>query len=322
MTNAANKCLPDAHLQSAHHTSSHTAHGVLLFNCRDQLGVTASIAKHIADNKANLTSLDLFIDQEDPYNPNFHSRVTFSFNEKTWPDSHITEDIAALAAEFAAKTTLYIPGITPQKRLGILVSKQDHCLMDLLNRWELGKLDCRIQFVASNHPQSEVVLHRLARFNIPFVKLPTSPDDKASPDQPRKQEQALLQLAKDTDFLVLARYMQVLSGAFLKEYNRDVINIHHGLLPSFKGANPYRQAFNAGVKMIGATSHFVTEELDSGPIIEQLVDRVSHRDDVSQFAIKSKTLEMRCLTDAVTYFLDNRLIRYGTQPNERVMTLN
>jgi len=294
-----------------------------LFQCRDQLGVTASIAKTIASANANLTSLDLFIDKDDPCSPVFYSRVTFSFDQTAWTEAQIKADFGAVANTFKAVVSqLYIPGITPQKRLGIIISKKKHCLVDLLYRLETGKLDCEIKFVASNHPQPEDVLTRLARNGIPYFYLPTSLDDRATADALSKQEHKLLELAQDTDVLVLARYMQVLSGQFLREYGRDIINIHHGLLPSFKGANPYRQAFNAGVKLIGATAHFVTEELDSGPIVEQLVARVSHRDDLSQFATKSSNLEMQCLTNALTYYLDSRLIRYGKPRHERVMKLN
>lgn len=157
------------------------------------------------------------------------------------------------------------------------------------------------------HERNAYVMRFLERHGVPLYYIPAG--GPVPHGQMRSHEPAMLSLVHRSDFLVLARYMQVLTGSFLNAYGRDVINIHHGLLPSFKGANPYRQAYNAGVKVIGATSHFVTEELDAGPIIEQMVERVSHRDALPQFAEKSRTLEKTCLFNATRLYVEERVVR-------------
>ncbi|GJN09397.1 hypothetical protein PR202_ga27400 [Eleusine coracana subsp. coracana] len=156
----------------------------------------------------------------------------------------------------------------------------------------------------SNHdrPPDNHVRRFLHRHGIPYHHLPTTPGNK--------REQEILDLIQGTDFVVLARYMQILSESFLKAYGKDIINIHHGLLPSFKGGHPSRQAFNAGVKLIGATSHFVTPELDAGPIIEQMVERVSHRDTLQSFVVKSENLEKQCLAEAIKSYCELRVLPY------------
>lgn len=179
-------------------------------------------------------------------------------------------------------------------------------MIDLLHRWQERELPVDLTCVISNHNRglNTHVSRFLERHGIPYHYLPTSKGNK--------REEEILELISGTDFLVLARYMQVLSPEFLRCYKKDIINIHHGLLPSFKGANPYRQAYESGVKLIGATSHFVTEELDDGPIIEQMVDRISHRDSLHAFAIRSENLEKQCLAKAIKYYCEHRILRYST----------
>ncbi|GBG83661.1 hypothetical protein CBR_g37463 [Chara braunii] len=171
---------------------------------------------------------------------------------------------------------------------------------------EGGRAERMTEKTSSNHERQEntSVIRFLQRHNIPYYYLPTTKEDK-------REDDILEIVAENTDFLALARYMQVLSPEFLKKYSKDIINIHHGLLPSFKGANPYKQAYNAGVKLIGATSHFVTEELDDGPIIEQMTARVSHRDSLPSFARTSKILERQCFTNAIKYYCDYRIMRWS-----------
>ncbi|KAK3148670.1 hypothetical protein QOZ80_3BG0297940 [Eleusine coracana subsp. coracana] len=166
------------------------------------------------------------------------------------------------------------------------------------------RLPVDINSVISNHdrPPDNHVRRFLHRHGIPYHYLPTTPGNK--------REQEILDLIQGTDFVVLARYMQILSESFLKAYGKDIINIHHGLLPSFKGGHPSRQAFNAGVKLIGATSHFVTPELDAGPIIEQMVERVSHRDTLQSFVVKSENLEKQCLAEAIKSYCELRVLPY------------
>ncbi|KAH7276580.1 hypothetical protein KP509_39G012800 [Ceratopteris richardii] len=215
-------------------------------------------------------------------------------------------DFMKLKEEFNAKhSVVRIPGLDPPWKIAVLVSWKDHCLVDLLHFWQQGKVPVQISCVISNHVREEntSVIRFLTRHKIPYHFIPAT--------KKNKHEEEILQLISQTDFLVLAHYMQILSPEFLKTYGRDIINIHHGLLPSFKGANPYKQAYEAGVKLIGATSHFVTEELDDGPIIEQMIERVSHRDSLESFAMKSQYLEKACLVKAIKYYCDLRILHHG-----------
>ncbi|RWV78448.1 hypothetical protein GW17_00060591, partial [Ensete ventricosum] len=190
----------------------------------------------------------------------------FVFDPARWPRDVVDNDFNKISKLFSAeKSVVRVPDLDPKFKIAVLASKQEHCLVDLLYRWQEGRLPMDISCVISNHqraPNTHVALF-LKQHGIPYHHLPTSAGNT--------REAEILELVEDTDFLVLARYMQVLSRRFLESYGKDIINIHHGLLPSFKGGNPSKQAFDAGVKLIGATSHFVTEELDAGPIIEQMV---------------------------------------------------
>eukprot|EP00850_Spirogloea_muscicola_P019791 SM000199S05418 [mRNA] locus=s199:165505:167985:+ [translate_table: standard] len=273
---------------------------------QDHLGIVARISDCVASRGANILGVDIHIDSEAQV-PTFYSRSEFCVDPGAWTMDVMQSDFARLAKELdATKYTLSVSGQTPPMRMAILASWQDHCLVDLLYRWQEGALPVDIACVVSNHDRgpSTHVVRFLQRHGIPYHFVPTTKTDK--------REEDILRLVSDcSDFLVLARYMQVLSSSFLRAYGKDIINIHHGLLPSFKGANPYRQAYRAGVKLIGATSHFVTEELDNGPIIEQLVDRVSHRDNLLAFATKSQVLEKQCLANAVKYCCEHRILRFS-----------
>ncbi|XP_059074467.1 formyltetrahydrofolate deformylase 1, mitochondrial isoform X2 [Cryptomeria japonica] len=223
-----------------------------------------------------------------------------------WPRVAMDEDFGKLAKMFSAqKSIVRVPEIDAKFKIAVLASRQDHCLVDLLHEWQEGKLPVEITCVISNHnrePNTHVIRF-LERHGIPYHYFPISKENK--------REEEILKLVGNTDFLVLARYMQILSQNFLENYGKDVINIHHGLLPSFKGGNPFRQAFDAGVKLIGATSHFVTAELDCGPIIEQMVQRISHRDTLLSFAQKSENLEKQCLAKVIKYYCELRVLRLG-----------
>jgi formyltetrahydrofolate deformylase len=189
-------------------------------------------------------------------------------------------------------------------RVGILASKQSHCLFDLLSRWRSGELPAEIVVVIDNHPDhADLVRH----MGVPYVHLPVTPQTKAD------QERAVLdQLrAHSVDLVVLARYMQILSPLVVDAYRSRIINIHHSFLPAFIGANPYRQAHDRGVKIIGATAHYVTEELDEGPILDQEVTRVSHRDSVADLTRKGRDLETIVLARAVRAHLEHRVLVYG-----------
>uniref|UniRef100_A0A0Q3RJY7 Formyl transferase N-terminal domain-containing protein n=2 Tax=Setaria TaxID=4554 RepID=A0A0Q3RJY7_SETIT len=235
----------------------------------------------------------------------FYSRSEFTYNPKLWPRDELHKDFLNLSHCFGAqRSTVRVPDLDPKYKISVLASKQDHCLFDLLYRWQEGRLPVDISCVISNHdrPEDNHVQRFLQRHGIPYHYLPTTSGNK--------REQEILELIEGTDFVVLARYMQILSESFLKSYGKDIINIHHGLLPSFKGGHPSRQAFNAGVKLIGATSHFVTTELDAGPIIEQMVERVSHRDTLQSFVVKSENLEKQCLAEAIKSYCELRVLPY------------
>jgi len=279
--------------------------GSFLLSCPDKCSIIHEITALIARHQASVLSCDIHTDRDDPAGPQLLCRTAFEFDPAVWGREQMQHDFAGLAGSFRApQWKVHVPGADRRLRVGVLVSWQDHVLLDLLNRWHAGDVDVDVTCVISNHWRdtgthfSQV----LARHGIPFRFLPITEGKGA-------QEAEVLRAVVGTDFLVLARYMQVLSGDFLRDYGRDVINIHHGLLPSFKGANPYKQAYQAGVKMIGASSHFVTETLDEGPLIEQLVTRVSHRDSLAQFAQESQDLERQCLANAVQKYVQRRLLR-------------
>lgn len=192
-----------------------------------------------------------------------------------------------------------------RKRMAIMVSKYDHCLVELLWRWRSGELDVEIPFVVSNHEDLRALVEP---FGISYHFLPVTKENKT------EQEEKLLELFRDkVDFIVLARYMQILSSAVIAQYPAQIINIHHSFLPAFVGANPYKHAYERGVKLIGATAHYVTEELDQGPIIEQDVSRVSHRDNVQDLIAVGRDIERSVLARAVAAHVEDRVIAYGNK---------
>ncbi|XP_030524848.1 formyltetrahydrofolate deformylase 1, mitochondrial-like isoform X2 [Rhodamnia argentea] len=278
------------------------AHGVHVFHCPDEVGIVAKLSDCIASRGGNILGADVFV----PENKNvFYSRSEFIFDPIKWPRKQMDEDFLKLSKKFnAMRSVVRVPILDPKYKIAVLASKQDHCLVDLLHGWQDGRLPVEITCVISNHDRgpNTHVIRFLERHGIPYHCLQTIKENK--------REGEMFELVQNTDFLVLARYMQILSGNFLRSYGKDVINIHHGLLPSFKGGHPSKQAFDAGVKLIGATSHFVTEELDAGPIIEQMVERVSHRDNLHSFVQKSESLEKQCLLKAIKSYCELRVLPY------------
>lgn len=277
-------------------------HGIHVFHCPDELGIVAKLSECIASRGGNILSADIFVPQNKHV---FYSRSEFVFDPATWPRVQMEEDFLKLSKMFnAMKSVVRVPALEPKYKIAVLASKQDHCLADLLHGWQDGRLPVDITCIISNHDRgpNTHVIRFLERHGIPYHYLHTTKGNK--------REAEILDLVQDTDFIVLARYMQVLSGNFLNSYGKDIINIHHGLLPSFKGGNPSKQAFDAGVKLIGATSHFVTEELDAGAIIEQMVESVSHRDNLQSFIQKSENLEKQCLTKAIKSYCELRVLPY------------
>ncbi|KMQ50468.1 Formyltetrahydrofolate deformylase [Chitinispirillum alkaliphilum] len=271
---------------------------VLLVQCPDKKGIVAKISEFLFENGANIIQSDQHT--TDPQGGVFFMRVEFCFEGQAIDCEDFQEKCGKLCTQIEAQCQIFYSDHV--QNMGIFVSKQDHCLYELLYRWKSGDLRVNIPFVISNHAQvGDLVNH----FGIDFYHIPINRENKHT------QEKKILEIVSGkTDLLVLARYMQILSADFLSSYDGDVINIHHSFLPSFKGANPYRQAYERGVKLIGATAHFVTEELDEGPIIEQLVERVSHRDNEEAMRIKGKSLEKHALFNAVADYLEHRIIRY------------
>jgi formyltetrahydrofolate deformylase len=269
---------------------------ILLFQCADQKGIVAKISDFIFKNGGNIVTADQF--STDPEGGHFFLRIEFYIDEREHTVAALEAGLKPIAGGFKADARLFVKD-TPL-RMGILVSKADHCLVDLLYLWRSGEIKVDIPFVISNHSDNKALAEQ---YGIPFHLIKATAGDK--------KERDILALAKEkSDFLVLARYMQILSGSFIVEYGKPLINIHHSFLPSFKGADPYQQAFDRGVKVIGATAHFVTESLDDGPIITQMVESVSHKDTVNDLVRKGKNLEKHALAQAVRHYIDYRIFKY------------
>jgi formyltetrahydrofolate deformylase len=272
---------------------------VLLISCPDRKGLVAVISDFVYRHNGNILHADEHRDAETNL---FLMRVEFDPSGMDVSLEELAAEFTLIAARFEMRWRLAKGERRP--RMGILVSQYDHCLADLLYRHKAGELDCDIPVVLSNHTATE----KLAGFyGAKFMHVPVTRETKAAVEQ---QQLAILREHK-CDLVVLARYMQILSHTFLAEFPNQIINIHHSFLPAFVGARPYHQAFERGVKLIGATSHYVTEVLDDGPIIEQAVVRISHRDSVENLVQKGRDLEKVVLSRAVGWHLENRVLLYG-----------
>lgn len=279
---------------------------ILLISCPDRKGEVATIADFVYRHNGNILHADEHADEESGL---FLMRVEFdpkdfdidlSQNDL----SDFSKAFTPIAEAFAMKWRLARSAHRP--RMIIFVSKYDHCLVDLLYRHKSGELACDIPLIISNHADNQAIADF---FGIPYAIVPVTKDNKS---QAEAKIQTLIDQNKP-DFMVLARYMQILSNEFVKQYPQQIINIHHSFLPAFVGARPYHQAFERGVKLIGATSHYVTEVLDDGPIIEQDVVRVSHRDTVEDLVRKGRDLEKVVLSRAVRWHVENRVLLYGNK---------
>ncbi len=269
---------------------------ILLFQCRDQKGIVAKISEFILQAKGNIIAADQH--STDPQGGYFFIRIEFVLDTSEHTRQSLALAFKPVAQEFGASWSLYDRQET--LRMGILVSEPDHCLVDLLYLWNAKELDVKIPFVLSNCEKHRKLV---ASYNLPFYYVPANKDN-------RREEELLAYASEATDFLVLARYMLVLSDGFLQKYNKDIINIHHGFLPSFKGADPYGQAIEKGVKIIGSTVHFVSNQLDEGPIIAQEVEYVSHKDNRQDLIRKGKHAEKKALAQALSSYVDHRVIRH------------
>jgi formyltetrahydrofolate deformylase len=273
---------------------------ILLVSCPDQKGLVAKIANFIYSNGGNILHAD---QHRDPEAGLFLSRLEWELEGFNLPREIIGPAFNAIAQPLGAQWQLHFSDTVP--RLSIWVSHQDHCLLDLLWRHKAGEFKAEIPLIVSNHPHLQPIAEQ---FGIDFRHIAITKETKA------EREQVQLQLLRDytIDLVVLAKYMQILSPEFLQDYSA-VINIHHSFLPAFMGANPYQRAFQRGVKIIGATAHYVTSDLDQGPIIEQDVVRISHRDEVKDLIRKGKDVERIVLARAVRLHLQNRTLVSGNR---------
>ncbi len=272
----------------------------LLVSCPDQQGLVAKIANFIYSNGGNIIHADQHTDFSAGL---FLTRIEWELEGFNLPREVIDPAFGAIAKPWNATWKLHFSDQIP--RIAIWVTKQDHCLLDLLWRQQAKELPAEIPLIMSNHEKLGAIA---TQFGLDFHHIPITKDTKA------EQEQKQLELLEkyNIDLVILAKYMQVLSPNFLQKFNR-VINIHHSFLPAFAGAKPYHRAHDRGVKIIGATAHYVTQDLDEGPIIEQDVVRVSHRDDVKDLIRKGKDLERFVLSRAVRLHLQNRVLVYGNR---------
>jgi formyltetrahydrofolate deformylase len=271
---------------------------VLLLTCPDRRGIVAAVADFLAGHGANIVEVDQHTDHHDGV---FFQRVEFELDGFDLPPEEVLPAFREVSERFAMECELRLP--EQVTRIAVLASKQPHCLLDLLARWRTGELHADIAFVASNHSDHA---EACAFFGVPFHHLPVEDGDKAA------QEARLLALLEeaDVDLVVLARYMQVLSEEFVARFPHAVINIHHSLLPAFVGAKPYHQAYDRGVKVIGATAHYATAQLDQGPIIAQDVARVTHRDSVEDLVARGRDLEALVLARGVRLHLAAKVLVY------------
>lgn len=279
--------------------TKHTA--TLLVSCPDQQGLVAKIANFIYSNGGNIIHADQHTDFAAGL---FLTRIEWQLKGFNLPRELIGPAFNAIAQPLQASWQLHFSDTVP--RIAIWVSKQDHCLFDLLWRQKAKEFSAEIPLIISNHPNLENVTEQ---FGIDYHCLPITKENKQ--EQERKQLELLQQY--NIDLVVLAKYMQVLSTEFISQFPKSIINIHHSFLPAFVGASPYHQAYERGVKIIGATAHYVTADLDAGPIIEQDVVRVSHRDEVTDLIRKGKDLERMVLARAVRLHLQNRVLVYGNR---------
>jgi len=273
----------------------------LLVDCPDAKGIVASVSSFLYSHGANILSSDQHQDNEAGL---FFMRVEFDLADFTLDLANFTREFQPIAARYHMRWRC--EDTSALARVAIFVSRYQHCLVDLLHRHQIGELRCQIALIVGNHEDARP----LAEFyKVPFQHVQV--------DGPRKHEAEAVQIdlleRSAVDLLVLARYMQVLSPAFVARYPLRIINVHHSFLPAFSGARPYHAAFRRGVKIIGATSHYVTNELDAGPIIEQGVVRVSHRDQVDQLIEKGRDLEKIVLSRAVRWHLEHRILVYGNK---------
>jgi formyltetrahydrofolate deformylase len=282
-------------------TSGTPAIATLLVSGQDRRGLVAALAQVLYGHGANILQADQYTDTAVGQ---FFQRICFDLSESHTDRNAVERSISEVAGRMGLVFRLAYA--ERKKAIAIFVSRHGHCLYDLLWRHRLGELDCAIRAVIANHPDLEDVANQ---FGIPFHFVPVPPDDK--PGAEARQHDVLA--SYDVDLIVFARYMQIVSGGFLERYGNRIINIHHSFLPAFVGQKPYHQAHARGVKLIGATAHYATAELDEGPIIDQDVARVSHRETVDDLVRKGRDLEKVVLARAVRSHIEDRVLVHGNK---------
>ena len=277
---------------------------ILLLHCPDEQGIISEVTKFITDNQGNIVYLDQYVDREDGM---LFMRIEWELKNFTIPREKIYEYIDTLYSQRYNMTfNLYFNDERP--RMAIFVSKMSHCLYDLLARYKAGEWNVDIPCIVSNHEDLRYVAEQ---FNIPYYVWSIK-KDHSNKEEVEKAEMELLKKEKVT-FIVLARYMQIITDGMISAYPHKIINIHHSFLPAFIGAKPYHQAWERGVKIIGATSHYVTADLDAGPIIEQDVTRITHKDTPESLVLKGKDLEKIVLSRAVTKHIERKILTYNNK---------
>ena len=273
----------------------------LLINCPDAPGIVSAVSSFLYNHGANITDLDQHATA--PEGGTYFMRMEFQTGHLRLSREHLEQAFQeAVAARYGMKW--HISYAAERKKVAILVSKYDHAMMELLWRWSRGSLHCEIVAVISNHDD---LRGDVENFGVPFHHVPVTAATKVD------AEARIEALLAGVDLIVLARYMQILSAEFTARWPNRIINIHHSFLPAFVGANPYQQAYDKGVKLIGATAHYVTADLDQGPIIEQDVERVSHRDEVPTLREMGETVERHVLARAVRWHVEDRILVHGNK---------
>lgn len=275
---------------------------ILLIHCPDTEGIVAAVTDFLFRNHGNVIELEQHVDKDSKA---FFMRVEWELENFTIEKSKIDDYFGTLVGrKFEMSWTLHFSDKTP--RMAIFVSTASHCLYDILSRYQSKEWAVKIPLIISNHKQLEYIAER---FEIPFYHIPITKDNKA--EQEAKHLQLLAE--NDIDFIVLARYMQIISDDFITHFPNRIINIHHSFLPAFIGAKPYHQAFERGVKIIGATSHYITKELDAGPIIAQDVAKITHKESVQELITKGKDLEKLVLSTGIALHLQHKILPYGNK---------
>jgi len=274
----------------------------ILIHCKDLSGIIASVTNFISEKQGNIVYLDQHVDREQNI---FFMRLESEFDEKSFSTEAFKESFKnSLAKKFHMKWRIYSSEKKP--KMALFISKYDHCLYDLLGRYNSGELNLEIPFIISNHNDLKPIADS---FKIPFYHIPVTKDTK----EEAEDKQLKLLEAYEIDFIVLARYMQIVTSKIINKYPNKIINIHHSFLPAFVGAKPYHSAYKRGVKIIGATSHYVTEELDAGPIIEQDVAHISHTYSINDLIAKGRDLEKIVLANAVKLHSSRKVMVYNNK---------